>query len=109
MVLPFFKSTFSHPNSIKIDNTKISDWDEAGLNTLLQYLQTNLPDILYYDDFIFEIPEEIIFSVEDSQQNLFPNNPDREKLNREWQEILRDVQSSLNTEQKKKKQKSREY
>ena len=71
----FQKSTIT-ANTIIISHTE--KWTH-----LAQYLQERIPDILYYEDFIFDIPSKISFNGKDASA--------RGKTNIAWQNILHDI------------------
>lgn len=70
----------------------LHDADKVAWQSLVNYVKQELmPEILFYEDFIFEIPEKIKYSVgKELSQN--------EEINREWQLVLNDIIKSVNEE-----------
>lgn len=70
----------------------LHETDEVAWKSLVNYIKQELiPEILFYEDFIFEIPEKIKYSVgKESTQNS--------EINREWQLVLNDIIKSVNEE-----------
>lgn len=74
------KSTTDRSNLFDLDKPK---WDE-----LVVYIKSNLiPEILFYEDFIFEIPERITFPKS--------GTPTVDPKNMEWQKVLNDILISV--------------
>lgn len=80
---------------IKAINTKgnVTKIDDEIVTKILGFIKENLiPEILYYEDFIFEIPKEIIFVKNPSDadtekvQTLLTN-----KKNQQWKDVLDDI------------------
>lgn len=77
---------------VKEDNAFLFDSDNALWQDLISFVKKNLiPEILFYEDFIFDIPEKIIFS----KNNALPPELDSQK-NKEWQLVLNDILKSVN-------------
>lgn len=66
--------------------------DNESWQKLIDYIKQNLiPEILFYEDFIFDIPEKIRYSI---GCELSDNKP----KNKEWQLVLNDILKSINNE-----------
>ncbi len=87
----FKEHSFTH-HIININNINISDDLEKSENkTMLTFfkevINQNIPTILYYDDFMFDMPDKIYFDTEHLQT---PIEKDKEH-NKIWTEILEDI------------------
>jgi len=68
------------------------DWQK-----LIEYIKNIiLPETLYFDDFIFEIPNQIQFIMKDKPEGT-ALNVKNEKLNKTWQLVLDDILKSTNS------------
>ena len=76
-------------------------------NELLKYVKSQLvPEILFYEDFIFVIPDNIQFTKNPVLINLPPDGSvppllilsEEEKKNNEWQLVLDDILKTVNPE-----------
>ena len=76
---------------IKIKDNKKSlfESDKSTWQSLVNYIKTLIPEILYYDDFIFQIPEKITFSNQTT---------DLEEYNEMWKLVIDDILKSVNPE-----------
>jgi ABC-type lipoprotein export system ATPase subunit len=78
----------------KYINHKLSQYDNSQWQNILKYLKEELiPEILYYEDFVFNIPEEIEYISADNVN--MANTPNIEK-NRIWQLVLDDIIKVVN-------------
>jgi len=73
----------------------LSKTDSGGWQKLIDFIKSNLiPEILYYDDFIFEIPESIFF--------VKSGNPESDDIskgnNKIWQSVLNDILKASNSD-----------
>jgi energy-coupling factor transporter ATP-binding protein EcfA2 len=61
-------------------------WDE-----IISFIENNLiPEIIFYQDFLFDIPEEILFAI--TQDAAAQNSSQLDQsINKEWQRVLDDV------------------
>lgn len=98
--------TYISRNSSIVFNTKTKSSDEPIsktnrpayielTNNIKEYL---IPEILYYDDFIFQIPERILFKskiIDDSTDDEISNN-NEELNNKVWQLVVNDIIQSVN-------------
>lgn len=67
--------------------------DPDGWEKLLEFISENLlPEILYYDDFILQIPNRVCFAKKDISEDEEINN----KNNKVWQSVVDDVLKSVN-------------
>lgn len=87
---------YSFKNSSPEGNTKnikIGGQDFNNVEKLFTVIADNIPDIVYLDDFLFTIPEEILFAKNDSQ--YFVDGEDKEvlysKTNQLWKGVLDDI------------------
>ena len=76
---------------IKIKDNKKSlfESDKSTWQSLVNYIKTLIPEILYYDDFIFQIPEKITFSNQTT---------DLDEYNEMWKLVIDDILKSVNPE-----------
>lgn len=74
---------------------------------LIRYIKSNLvPEILFYEDFVFVIPDNIEFIKNPTQptpaaDGLTPQSPpstEEDKKNAEWQLVLDDILKTVNSE-----------
>ena len=69
----------------------LNSTDHAGWLEVIKFIRTTrLPEILFYEDFIFEIPEKILFYTDVTQPNVRENEVNYE-LNKSWQSVLDDI------------------
>ncbi len=67
----------------------LNNTDNSGWQLLVQYVKDNLiPEILYYEDFTFQIPDRITWT----------KNPPEVQKKTEWQLVLDDVLKTVNSE-----------
>lgn len=84
---------------IKTNNAKrkLSETDNRGWQALVRHVtDALLPEILFYEDFIFEIPEQVLFFIDPAK----PNERAKEvvdELNESWQSVLSDILVSTST------------
>lgn len=89
--------SFPATANIKNENGKYSqvtliDYDKETWNKLINFVTDGLmPEIIYYEDFIFHIPEEISFSSD----NIKATSIESEK-NVTWQYVLDDIIKVVN-------------
>lgn len=79
--------------SVKAKTKTLYETDEESWQKVVKFIKEELvPEILYYDDFIFEIPESIYF--------VRSGQPEHDKAktsnNKVWQSVLDDVLKSSN-------------
>lgn len=71
----------------------LHDTDKKSWEKLVSFIKENIvPEILYYDDFIFQIPEKIVFvksGIEETDEVTNENN----KI---WQLVISDILKSVN-------------
>lgn len=90
-------AAFPAKASFKDDNGKsliegLHKYDNETWNKILKYIKDELvPEIIYYEDFIFNIPEEIVYKP--SSQ---PVNTLEAEKNRTWQLVLDDIIKAVN-------------
>ena len=113
----------STPNgNTKSININCSSYRDSDVGNLFDVVQNNIQDVVYLDDFKFEIPDEILFvdkfaldgnkkSVEISAEDLYKQgkitkddfDKFHSKENRMWQNILNDILlESLSDDDKKR-------
>jgi predicted ATPase len=64
--------------------------------TLIKFIKQDIiPEILYYDDFIFDIPSKIQF-IKSGKLQLESTSTDKTRLNKKWQLVLDDILKSTN-------------
>jgi len=80
------------------------DTDKSSWDTVVSFVENNLiPEVIFYQDFLFDIPEEILFATTEdaSMQHSFELS---QALNKQWQnvldDILMDVKKEFNSFQK---------
>lgn len=75
-----------------LSTTSNSDWQK-----LVGYIKSDLvPEILYYDDFIFEIPKKIQFIKKTAPDGTVPESTIDKALNKTWQLVMDDILKSTN-------------
>ena len=72
-----------------INNTILSSGENDFYDKLFQMLNKDLPDIIYYEDFVFEVPNIITFSEKEN---------DVDASNLEWKSILNDIYNAVKGE-----------
>ena len=73
----------------------LSKSDKEAWTNLTTYIDESLiPEILFYEDFVFEIPEKVIFNL--SPDTPSTNNEISSEINIAWQKVLDDVLMSVN-------------
>ncbi len=79
---------------VKTKNSKrgLHETDNAGWNALVSHIKSEIvPEILYYDDFIFQIPEKVCFVKTGVAETEEASN----KNNKIWQLVVADVLKSV--------------
>ena len=79
---------------VKVKNAKrnLSETDNSGWQAVISFIKTNIvPEILFYDDFTFQIPERICFAKTGTQETEEITNKD----NRTWQSVVADILKSV--------------
>jgi AAA15 family ATPase/GTPase len=74
----------------------LSETDNAGWQSLIQHAKTLLPEVLFYEDFIFEIPEQVLFKIDTSQPDARAAEMTND-LNKSWQSVLSDILAATST------------
>ena len=72
------------------NNKPLHKTDNEKWNLVIDYIQTLVPEILYFDDFIFQIPEHICFPTNSS------TNGDHDNVNESWKLVIDDILKSVN-------------
>jgi len=74
----------------ELSEVNVSDWNE-----LVRYVTKTIPEILLYEDFAFNIPDEIIF-----YKTQTPEAPKKmmTSQNKLWQLVIDDILKSINSE-----------
>ena len=72
------------------NDNPLYDTDNEKWNLLITYIQTLVPEILYFDDFIFEIPDHICFPTNSN------TNGDYDDVNESWKLVLDDILKLVN-------------
>lgn len=76
----------------KYETKSLYDYDNDTWNIILKYIKTELlPEVIYYEDFIFSIPEEIVYKTTEQP----PTSLEDEK-NAIWQLVLDDIIKTVN-------------
>lgn len=81
--------------AIKTKNSKrdLADTDNPNWGSLISYIKSDIvPEILYYDDFIFQIPERICFTKTGTTET----EDVADKNNKIWQSVVSDILRSVN-------------
>lgn len=82
---------------VKSDNEKLArkklyDYDNSKWNDLVNYIESKLlPEVLYYEDFVFHIPEEVIYKATPD-----PIGTQEQEKNLTWQLVLDDIIKTIN-------------
>lgn len=85
---------------IKIDTSKkhLSNSNKLEWQKVIQFIRNCLiPETLYYDDFIFEIPQKIQFIKKNSPEGISLSNDINSELNKTWQLVMDDILKSTNS------------
>lgn len=90
----FFENHEYKKMEIQLKEVNITDTEDTWGGKVREYIAQNIPEILYYEDFIFDIPEKIAF-----KNNSSNTNTKSELLNREWQAILQDIYTASRSEE----------
>lgn len=86
-------TTYNFPIKISGIEGLLKDTDAQYFSAILDFIKRKLiPEILFYEDFIFQVPEKIIF-----QKNVSEGTPSDAK-NRQWQLVLDDILRSVDPE-----------
>ncbi|MBI2596772.1 AAA family ATPase [Candidatus Daviesbacteria bacterium] len=73
-------------------NANNNDW-----RALIKFIKKDIvPEILYYDDFIFEIPQKIQFIKKGSPEGTQLSNDIKHDTNKTWQFVIDDILKSTN-------------
>lgn len=73
------------------------DTDKKHWQELVRFIRINLtPEILFYEDFIFQIPEKVVF-LKSPNPDQSDSESDDEK-NQQWQFVLDDILRSVDSE-----------
>jgi len=81
--------------AIKTKKSKrgLSDTDKTSWQSLINYIKSDIvPEILYYDDFIFQIPERICFAKTGTAET----EDVADRNNKIWQSVVGDILRSVN-------------
>src|SRR3989344_8140310 len=81
--------------AVKTKNSKreLSETDKTSWQSLINYIKSDIvPEILYYDDFIFLIPERICFAKTGTPET----EEITDKNNKIWQSVVSDILRSVN-------------
>lgn len=74
----------------------LKETDSSGFERVLNVIKTNLiPEILFYEDFIFTIPDPVRFLKKNTDNPEILRKVD-EQLNKEWQLVLDDILKTVN-------------
>lgn len=76
--------------------TYLSKTNKEDWGSIIDFIKESLvPEILYYDDFIFEIPKKIQFVKKEAPQEA-QTDTQSDKANRIWQLVMDDILKSTN-------------
>lgn len=76
--------------------SNLSKTNKADWQNLIEYIKESIiPEILYYDDFIFDIPDKIRFLKKTAPEGTDLNVKDK-NLNHTWQLVMDDILKSTN-------------
>lgn len=72
--------------------------DKNSWNEVVSFVEDNLiPEVIFYEDFLFDIPEEILFAT--TEDASMKHSPELSKaLNKQWQSVLDDILMDVNKE-----------
>ena len=77
----------------KKSKRELSETDKTSWQSLINYIKSDIvPEILYYDDFIFQIPERICFA----KTGTLETEEITDKNNKIWQSVVSDILRSVN-------------
>lgn len=101
-----FASSTPNGNSKSININGIS-YKDTDVGNLFDVIQSNIQDVVYLDDFKFEIPDEILFIDAGSDDKISKDDTYKlnSKENRMWQDILNDILLASLSESDKKREK----
>ena len=70
----------------------------AWSNVIQNIKEHLIPEILYYDDFIFQIPDKVIFNKKQSTDSEIESNIDNDENNNIWKLVVNDIIQSVNSQ-----------
>lgn len=74
--------------------TSLHSTDITAWSSLIDYIQKNLtPEVLFYEDFIFEIPDKIVFKLNSTTPDTGEITSD---INNVWKKVLDDILITIN-------------
>ncbi len=85
--------------NVKTDTSKkyLVDSNNPDWQELIKFIKKEVvPEILYYDDFIFEIPQKIQFTKKNSPEGTPFGDDIKVELNKTWQFVMDDILKSTN-------------
>lgn len=75
----------------------LHDTDYNSWKALVDYIKTQLiPEILFYEDFIFNIPDQIKFLNNPTEDQQIKDELDKQ-LNKQWQLVLNDILKTVDS------------
>ncbi|AQX30902.1 AAA family ATPase [Bartonella schoenbuchensis] len=86
-----FVNSFCTEKRVMINN---KDYGDKTVTTLLDYIQNHIPEIVYYDDFMFDVANKIRFlktAAQDSNKELTQDSLLNDKKNLLWHNIFNDL------------------
>jgi energy-coupling factor transporter ATP-binding protein EcfA2 len=67
------------------------DTDKSSWDTVVSFVENNLiPEVIFYQDFLFDIPEEILFATTEDA-SMQHSSELSQTLNKQWQNVLDDI------------------
>lgn len=86
------KMSCAFETKTKSSKRTLYETDKEGWQKIVDFIKTNIvPEILYYDDFIFQIPERICFAKTGTPETDEITNAN----NRTWQLVVSDILRSV--------------
>ena len=73
------------------DNSDVSNKSSKVIQEIFSYFKKLCPEIIYYDDFYFDIPSEITFN----DNEISKLTTEKQSNNQNWQHILNDILISV--------------
>ncbi len=65
---------------------------------LINYIREDIvPEILLYEDFVFDIPNDIVFKIGDTETSDVPSGAEEIK-NFQWQQVINDIIKTVNSQ-----------
>lgn len=87
------RTEVSQKFDIKRSGTKndLFDTNKSSWDTVVSFVENNLvPEVIFYQDFLFDIPEEILFATTEDASTQHSSELSK-AINKQWQNVLDDI------------------